>query len=126
MLMFSDKESKNIERIETLIGEQCNIIGNLNGGGLLKIDGSLEGNVMWQDDVILGVFSIINGNLTCKNSVISGKVTGNIICEETLTIENSGKVVGDITVKKLVIKEGGIFDGKCTMLVHKDASELFE
>jgi cytoskeletal protein CcmA (bactofilin family) len=124
--MFSDKDSKNIDRIETLIGEQCNIIGNLNGGGLLKVDGSVEGDIMWQDDVILGVFSIINGNLTCKSSIISGKITGNIICEETLTIENSGKVVGDITVKKLAVKEGGIFDGKCTMLVLKDASEVFD
>ena len=126
MFMFSDKESKNIERIETLIGEQCNIIGNLNGGGLIKVDGSIEGNIMWQDDVILSVFSIMNGNLTCKSSTISGKITGNIICEETLTIENSGKVIGDITVKKLVVKEGGILDGKCTMLVQRDATELYD
>lgn len=124
--MFSDKDSKNIERIETLIGEQCNVVGNLNGGGLLKVDGSVEGDIMWQDDVLLGVFSILNGNLTSRSSVVAGKVNGNIICEETLTIESSGKVSGDITVKKLIVKEGGILDGKCTMLVLKDAKEVLD
>ncbi|WP_139905411.1 bactofilin family protein [Clostridium thermarum] len=122
--MFSDKDSKNIERIETLIGEQCNIVGNLNGGGLLKVDGSIDGDILWQDDVILGVFSIFNGNLTCKSAIVSGKVTGNIICEETLIIESSGKVSGDITVKKLVVKEGGMLDGKCTMIVERAASDV--
>jgi cytoskeletal protein CcmA (bactofilin family) len=124
--MFSDKDSKNVERIETLIGEQCNIVGNLNGGGLLKVDGSIDGDILWQDDVILGVFSIFNGNLSCKSAIVSGKVIGNIICEEALTIESSGKISGDITVKKLVVKEGGILDGKCTMIVQKDASELLD
>lgn len=122
--MFSGKE--NIERIETLIGEQCNIVGTLNGGGVIKIDGSVNGDISWQDDVILGSFSIYEGNLTCKNAFISGKVKGNIFCEECLTIESTGTITGDIITKKLIVKDGGTLDGKCTMLVPKNAEEILD
>lgn len=124
--MFSDKENKNMERIETLIGEQCSITGNLTGGGLLRIDGSIDGDIMWQDDVVTGGFSKYRGNLTCKSAAISGKVKGNIICEETLTIESSGNVTGDVTTKKLIVKDGGILDGRCTMIVQKNAEEVLD
>lgn len=122
----SEKESKSIDRIETLIGEQCNIVGNLNGSGVLKIDGSVDGDTMWQDDIILGISSVYNGNISCKNALISGKVNGNIICEETLTIETAGKIKGDITVKKLLVREGGSLDGKCTMIVNRDANDVLD
>jgi cytoskeletal protein CcmA (bactofilin family) len=124
--MFSDKENRNSERIETLIGEQCTIVGNLSGCGLMKIDGSIDGDVLWQDDVILGNYALYNGNITCRNAIIAGKIKGNIICDGTLTIETTGRINGDITVKNLVVREGGSFDGKCTMIVAKDASEVLD
>lgn len=113
--MFYEKNTKNIEKIETLIGEQCSIAGNLNGGGLLKIDGSVEGNISWQDDIILGSLAVQNGNISCSNMFVAGKVTGDIICEECLTISSTGKLIGDIKVKYLIIHEGGYFSGKCIM-----------
>jgi cytoskeletal protein CcmA (bactofilin family) len=122
--MFSDKESKASERIETLIGEQCTIIGNLTGAGLLKIDGTVTGDILWHDNVIIGPIGIYNGNLTCKNAIISGSVKGNVICEETLTIDSMGRIHGDITAKHLIVKEGGNLDGKCTMIIANNASEM--
>lgn len=122
--MFSEKDSKNTDRIETLVGEQCSIVGNLSGEGLIKIDGSIEGDMCWKDDVIIGESAIYRGNITCKNACINGKVKGNIICEESLIIDNYGKILGDITVKNLTIKEGGYLDGRCSMIVEKEASEI--
>jgi cytoskeletal protein CcmA (bactofilin family) len=116
--MFNNKE-KDINRIETLIGEQCSIIGSLNGNGLVKIDGSIDGDLFCEDDVILGESGHIKGNMVCNNAYIHGIIHGNVSCKNTLTIENCGKVNGDILVKKLVISEGGILDGKCTMISYE-------
>ena len=116
--MFNNKE-KDDNRIETLIGEQCNIIGSLNGNGLVKIDGSIDGDLICEDDVILGETGHIKGNITCNNAYINGILSGNISCKSTLTIESCGKVRGDISVKKLMISEGGILDGKCTMISYE-------
>lgn len=124
--MFSEKESKSMDRIETLIGEQCNIVGNLSGEGLIKIDGSIEGDLIWQDDIIVGSSALYKGNITCRNATIFGRVKGNVICDEALVIESTGKISGDITVKNLIIKEGGCLDGKCTMVVSKNINEILD
>lgn len=113
--MFYDKE-KNINKIETLVGENCHVIGNFSGTGIIKIDGIIDGDILWQDDVIIGPDSEINGNILCNNALVNGTVNGNIKCKNILTIQNQGKVKGDIIVKKLVINESGLLDGKCTML----------
>lgn len=124
--MFHDKVTKTYEQDETIIGEHCVIVGNLSGSGILKVNGSIDGDIDWQDDVIFTSLSIYNGNMNCKNAVVSGKVIGNIICEDTLTIESSGKVIGDITIKNLIIEEGGCLDGKSTMLVDIPKIEVLE
>lgn len=120
--MFNNKE-KDINRIETLIGQQCYVIGSLNVTGLLKIDGSIDGDLICEDDLILGASGHIKGNTVCNNAYIYGVIHGNISCKSTLNIENSGKVKGDILVKKLMISEGGLLDGKCTMLSYEPSDD---
>lgn len=121
--MFTEKE-KNINRIETLIGEECCIRGNLKGTGVLKLDGKMDGDINWLDDVIIGTTSCCNGNISCKNAYIGGSVKGNIICEDILTIEEKGIVKGDITIRRVIIKDGGILDGKCTMIVEQKTDDI--
>jgi cytoskeletal protein CcmA (bactofilin family) len=123
--MFNEKE-KNLNKIETLIGEKCTIKGSISGEGLIKIDGSVEGDILWQEEVILGASSRCKSNISCKSAFINGMVEGNVICENTLTLEANGRITGDITVKNLIVKEGGSFDGKCTMVTLKKASEVLE
>ncbi len=120
-----DKEIKG-ERIETLLGEKSIVVGSLKGQGLIRIDGAIEGDIIWQHDVIIGVTSKVKGNISCINATINGLVEGNVICEKALIIEPNGKVKGDITVKNVIIKEGGWLDGKCTMIVEKNASDLID
>lgn len=120
-----EKELKN-DRIETLIGEKCTIKGNIKGQGLLKIDGTLDGNIDWQEDLIIGDLCKIKGNLVCCNAFVHGYIDGNIICENTLIIESTGKVKGDITVKNVIIKEGGWLEGKCNMVVQKNSKEVLD
>lgn len=123
--MFYDKE-KNLNKIETLIGENCHIVGNFTGTGTLKIDGIIDGDILWQDDVVIGEKSEINGNIFCTNGFINGDVNGNIKCKNILTIQSEGKVKGDITVKKLIINESGILDGKSTMINIDNLEEDLE
>lgn len=121
--MLTDKE-KNINRIETLIGEDCYISGNLKGTGVLKLDGKMDGDINWFDDVIIGTTSCCTGNISCKNAYINGSVKGNILCEDMLTIEEKGLVRGDISIRRVIIKDGGILDGKCTMIVEQKIDDI--
>ncbi len=123
-MFINEKDVKKFPKIETLIGEGCSLVGNLNGEGLIKLDGSIEGDINWLDDIIIGASCSYLGNVTCKNATIDGTVQGNMICEENLVISPSGRLIGNITVKNLEICKGGYFDGKCTMIVEKPEKEL--
>lgn len=120
--MFST--SKNIKPIETLIGEQCTINGTLCGSGNLKIDGNIDGDINWDNDITVEICSTCTGNISCDNIFVFGKINGDIICSHTLCIENMGKVYGNISCGNLLIKEGAYLLGKCTMITEEKTQEL--
>lgn len=113
--MFNSYEKDN-NRIETLIGDGCSILGSLKGENLLKINGYLEGNIIWENDVIIGETGYCKGDINCVNAYINGKVDGDICCSGILTIGSSGKVYGNISIKNIIIKDGGIFTGQCSIM----------
>ncbi|HEY5560235.1 MAG TPA: polymer-forming cytoskeletal protein [Clostridiaceae bacterium] len=123
--MFIEKSNK-LDKIETLIGDTCYITGIIKGNGLLKIDGNIDGDILWQDDIIIGNSALCKSNLSCKNAIIDGTLLGNVFCEQTLVISSKGKITGDLTVENLVVKEGGFLDGKCTMVVKRDSQDLID
>jgi cytoskeletal protein CcmA (bactofilin family) len=49
-------------------------------------------------------------------------VQGNVIASRKVTILSTGKLIGDIKTPRLVIEEGTVFEGKCTVLNGKEAS----
>lgn len=111
--MFNDRD---MNKIENLIGQHCKIVGTFTGSGLLKIDGTIEGDIFWEDNIILDSSSLCIGNISCKNAIINGKIKGNLICSETLTLQKSGEIIGDITMASLIIVNGGKLTGNCNMI----------
>ncbi|MFA6940691.1 MAG: polymer-forming cytoskeletal protein [Clostridiaceae bacterium] len=116
--MFSADKSQN--KIGTLIGVNCTIDGILKGSGLIKNDGILNGDVLIENDLETSSLSYIKGNISCYNATINGKIDGNITCTGKLIIGSTGLIHGDITVKDLIIIQGGILQGKCSMISDKE------
>jgi len=119
--MFSPDKSQN--KIGTLIGVNCTIDGILKGSGYIKNDGIINGDVLIENDLETSSLSYIKGNISCYNAAINGKIDGNISCSGKLIIGSTGLVHGDITVKDLIIIQGGILQGQCTMITDKESSD---
>lgn len=98
-----------------VIGEGTKIVGDLSSNGDLRIDGVVEGSVRTQSKCVLGASGRIIGNIDAKNCDLSGKVEGDVIVRELLLIKSTGKVNGDITTAKMVVENGGEFNGSCSM-----------
>ncbi len=106
-----EKEGK----IDSLIGKDTKIKGDLQSSGSIKIDGQVEGNVITDDSLIVGKESVIHGNMQCRNAVIGGKVVGNIEAQELLEYQAGAQMSGDISCKGLIVQEGVFFEGNCRM-----------
>jgi len=116
---------RNTEKLESLIGADSTFRGNIETKGTIRIDGTIEGNIE-ADWVILGEKSHVKGDITARGVVVGGKVEGNMTVKEICEIRNKGSISGELITLKLVIAEGGIFDGKSTMRAEEaKVVELF-
>ncbi len=105
---------KNTEKLESLVGADSTFTGDIVIKGTIRIDGTVEGNVQ-ADWVVLGEKSRVKGDITARGVVVGGRVEGNLRIRELCEIRNKGEIFGELFTTKLVIAEGGIFDGRSTM-----------
>ncbi len=118
--------SETSGKIGTIIGPGAIFNGNLNAPETIRIDGTINGNCICGQNLILGQEGRGKGNITACNVMISGKVDGDLVVREKLEVLATGKVVGNVTTRSLIVDDGGCFDGKCTMTeaAGKPAPEL--
>lgn len=112
---------KNGKATETDLGAHNQIAqgttlkGDIKTEGVLRIDGTLVGNIESQDKVVVGPSGKIEGSIRCASANISGTVKAQLVVRETLELQASAKLTGDITVGKLSIQPGATFSGTCSM-----------
>jgi len=104
-----------MENVDTIIGLNVNLKGNLKNQGSIQVNGSVEGEVRSDDNVNVGETAMIKGPVAAKVIEVSGTIKGLVEASEKLEINPTGKVIGDINAKTLIIKPGAIFVGKSTM-----------
>lgn len=98
-----------------LINEGTRITGDLVAQGDVRIDGFLKGDVNTRARLAIGASGQVEGQLTGSMVDIAGEVKGDVVVTGVLTLRKTAKIRGDLTVGKLVIEEGAMFSGQCTM-----------
>lgn len=113
---------KNKEtQITTIIGMSAECNGDFTSGGAIRIDGTINGNVIVADTIIVGASGCINGDVNAQKVVIGGEVYGNLNVPEKVELTSTAKVMGDINTNGLVIDENAIFQGNINM--NQDGSK---
>ena len=115
--MFSKRQPK----LDTIIGPESIMKGDLTSKGTVKVDGRIEGNVA-ADCLIISDAGNLTGDVTVREIVVGGRVAGNIHATDGVDIQRKGEVCGDIFAARLTIAEGGRFDGRSTMQLQKKIS----
>jgi cytoskeletal protein CcmA (bactofilin family) len=114
--MFGKNGSKNPDSIDTIIGINSVFEGNIECDGTIRVDGKIKGDIKVSGDVFVGVSAVITGNIFANNVNLSGTIEGNINSSGILRILSTAKLFGDIQVHSFVADEGGLFQGKCSMI----------
>ncbi len=105
---------KSPQKLETIIGNESTVTGELNIKGTLRVDGIVEGDI-FADWVIVGESGRIHGNVKSRGVVVGGRVEGNLEASEIVELKGKGEVTGEICTVKLAMSEGAVFDGRSTM-----------
>ncbi|MCL2485751.1 MAG: polymer-forming cytoskeletal protein [Endomicrobia bacterium] len=119
---MTKKSSKNLlDSVETLIGQNAVIEGNLKTDKVIRIDGKINGNID-AAGILLGADGLISGDIKTEVIMIGGAVKGNIFASESIEILPKAKVSGDIQTTLLTIAEGGFFEGKSSIINSEETN----
>lgn len=123
--------------MDTLIGRQTEVTGDLVFAGGLHVDGRVRGNVTATVDkpasLSIAESGVVEGNVQVANIVINGRVTGDIHATERLVLGSKARVVGNVHYKVLQMEAGAMIsgqliyqggDGAGIALVKSDAGKL--
>ncbi len=116
---------KSSNQMETIIGAESTVRGELSIPGTVRIDGTVEGDIE-AGFVVIGERGTIRGNVRSRGTVVGGRIEGNIDSSETVELKNSARVFGEIRTAKLVMSEGALFDGLSCMKQKAEESSAHE
>jgi len=101
--------------LETIVGEQTIIQGDLRGDEDLTVLGRVEGSITLTKTLIVESQGIVQADMDVKNAEISGVVVGNIVASEFVRINDGGRMVGDISAPRVIVVSGASFRGHVDM-----------
>ena len=101
--------------LNSIIGKGAMLTGDLEVKSSMRVDGHVKGNLKCGDTIIVGKDGKVEGEIVAKNAVIGGTVQGKIEATDRVVLEATAVFTGDLKAGKLVIDEGAVFDGQCSM-----------
>jgi cytoskeletal protein CcmA (bactofilin family) len=110
------KKDEQTGEILTWLGKDSYFEGKLTLKHSLRIDGKIKGRLETTESLTVGREGEIQGDeVKVKNAVIGGTIIGNIVATGKITLEANSVFRGEMKTKKLVIHDGAIFEGHCSM-----------
>ncbi len=94
-----------------MIGAGVIARGKITAPGLIEIDGSVDG-IMTANAVNITTNGVANGTTTANNIRVAGRLMDTSTAHQSLLIESTGEVTGDINYGDLEIRKGGNIAGK--------------
>jgi cytoskeletal protein CcmA (bactofilin family) len=115
------KKSNNIQNsINTLIGVDTRIDGDIHFSGGLRIDGAILGNVTEPNDspstLILSEHGSIEGAVSASKIVMNGKVIGSVKADQFIEMQAKARIMGDLHYKSIEMHTGAVIEGKLVFL----------
>ena len=117
--MFTDSKKPRSQQSglsqQNTIAQGTIIEGDLKSEGDFRIEGVINGTLITKGKVVIGTTGLVEGNLSCNNADIEGKIKGKLVVLETLSLRASANVYGDVQTGKLAVEPGATFNANCQM-----------
>ncbi len=105
----------NPSTIYSVLAAGTKIVGSIDTEYDLRLDGSLEGDIVCGGKLVMGTQSSLKGSIRCVNAEILGKVEANVETRELLIMRGQAEITGNVTASTLMIEPGAVLNGTCTM-----------
>jgi cytoskeletal protein CcmA (bactofilin family) len=111
-------------RLSGFVGHGTVLTGETNFQMMLRVDGHLTGTVNSDGGtLIVGTNGQVDANVSVGVATINGIVNGDVIASEKIQLGRTARVMGNVATPRLVIEEGAVFEGGCSMIKAREAQE---
>lgn len=118
--MFGKRKKIKASKIDSLIGRQTEIFGDLRFSGWLHVDGTVKGNVVADDDstsvLTLSEHGTIEGEVRVPNVVLNGVVIGDVYADAQIELAANARITGNVYYQLIEMAMGAEVNGN---LVHR-------
>ena len=118
--MFGKGKKTSCSRIDTVIGQQTRLEGDIRFSGGLHVDGTVKGNIIAEpgSDNVLTVSEKgrIEGDVQVPNLELNGAVEGDVHASERVELASHAKVTGNVYYNLIEMAMGAEVNGN---LVHR-------
>jgi cytoskeletal protein CcmA (bactofilin family) len=109
---------------QATIGRSVVIKGEISGTESLFVDGRIEGAINFTDSrITVGRNGVVVADISAKEVVIMGKVTGNIQCTDRLDIRSEGSLAGDVVTPRICVEDGAVLKGAVEVRADQQQNE---
>ncbi len=115
----------------SVIGSNIKFRGEMIGTEDIHIEGSIEGTIIMKGhDLSIGTQGSIDANVRANNITIHGKLNGDVLADELISIKSLAEVKGNLIAPRIQLDDGGKFRGSMDMVdteqEKKDAISNFQ
>ncbi|MBW8878837.1 MAG: polymer-forming cytoskeletal protein [Acidobacteria bacterium] len=112
--MIFKAEGKHAD-LNGFLDKGSHLHGELRFDASFRVDGKLTGTVESEGDLIVGESGEVEGEVRVGQIFVSGTVRGSVRASRKVQIAPHGKLFAEIDTPSLVIEDGALFEGTCSM-----------
>lgn len=124
-MLFSKKKGLSID---TLVGQDAAIEGDVTFSGGLRLDGRVRGNVVAAEGkssmLVISEKGVVEGEVRVDHLILNGTVTGPVHAAELLELQPHARVYGEVRYAALEMHQGAIVEGRLVPLVQGEIRAL--
>lgn len=113
-MLKKSTEQTNV-RINSIIGSDMIVEGNIRAKETVRVEGSVTGNVETEGALIISATGKVTGNIKGSSIVVGGVLEGDLVSSGKTELISTGKVIGNMNTKSLIVDENAVFHGQCIM-----------
>ena len=103
------------------------IAGNSKGAEILADSAKINGDLISDGGIKIGVGTVVVGNVEATEAVIAGAVKGTIDVKGPVMIAETAVVLGNVKAKSIQINNGARIEGMCVLCyAEQSAAKFFE
>jgi len=130
--MFNNKDNNTTpnsissatpSKLDTLLGQNTNINGDVIFKGVLHLDGKVTGSLIGEqtDDVLtISETGIVAGKIQVANLIVNGTVKGDITASGKIEVASKANIEGNVYYQNIEMETGSKINGQ---LIYQEADK---